>query len=169
MEVEKSKQAETPQLLLQPKVLNFSTPVSATRRRGQLTSTPQMLPPTPSTPASERFSDVESLSSENTSVTPDMSNLSLGKKRGRPRKELVQPSMDDFPYGASEAEQKKYIRKKNTEFWRYQKLSGKDSASYRQSELERVKMYHKKKKEQLDADKSEETDSDHQKKLGRER
>ena len=152
---------------LQPKGLNFTTP-SARRTRSV-----QMTPSTPATPSqySERLSDVESLSSENTSVTPDMQKLNIGKRRGRPRKELVQPNMDDFPYDASKEEQQRYIRKKNTEFWRYKKLAGSDAATYRQAELDRVNTYNKNKKKQKEPDDetSQDTDSDRQKKLSRER
>ena len=155
---------------LQPKGLDFNTPQSAKQPRvGSLIVTPS----TPATPqqSSDRMSDVESLSSENTntSVTPDMQKLSLGKPRGRPRKPLVGPNMDDFPYGASEEEQRKYIRKKNTERWRYNKLIGSDAATYRQSEINRVNTYNKKKKKDKGDDSPEDTDSDRQKKLSRAR
>ena len=77
--------------------------------------------------------------------------------------------MDDFPFGAMEEEQRKYIRKKNTERWRYNKLMGSEAASYRQSELNRVNSYNKKKKTAKESDSSHDTDSDRQKKLSRER
>ena len=155
---------------LQPKGLDFNTPKSSKgHHAGSLTATPS----TPATPlqSSDRMSDVESISSENTnsSVTPDMQKLSLGKPRGRPRKQLVEPNMDDFPYGASEEEQRKYIRKKNTERWRYNKLMGSDAATYRQSELNRVNTYNKKKKSTKENDSLNDTDSDRQKKLSRAR
>ena len=148
---------------LQPKGLNFSTPQSRSSKQIKAA-----MPSTPAT-ASERISDVESLSSEATSVTPEMSKLNLGKRRGRPRKELVEPTMDDFPYGGTEAEQKAYIRKKNTEFWRYNKLTSSDSAAYRQSENEHVAKYNKRKKEKEQQDDEKSEDSDRQKELSRER
>ena len=126
-------------------------------------------------PQHDRLSDVDSLSSENTnsSVTPDMQKLNLGKRRGQPRKELVEPTMDDFPFGASKEEQCRYICKKNTEKWHYNKLVGSDAASYRQAEINRVNSYNRKKKsKQVDAEQSEsswDTDVKHQKKLSRER
>ena len=98
-----------------------------------------------------------------------MSKLNLGKCRGRPRKELVKPTMDDFPYGGTEAEQKAYIRKKNTEFWHYNKLTSSDSAAYRQSENECVGKYNKRKKEKEQQDDEKSEDSDRQKELSRER
>ena len=155
---------------LQPKGLDFNTPQSVKGAHvGSVFGTPSM----PATPhqGSDHMSDVDSLSSENTntSVTPDMQKLNLGKRRGRPRKELVEPNMDDFPFGATEEEQRKYIRKKNTERWRYNKLMGSEAASYRQSELNRVNTYNKKKKTVKESDSSHDTDSDRQKKLSRER
>ena len=152
---------------LQPKGLNFSTPQSRSRqKKGSVT------PSTPST-VSYRMSDVESLLSENTSVTPEMSKLNLGRRRGRPRKELVKPNMDDFPYGSSEAVQKAYIRKKNTEMWRYEKLTGSESAAYRQKECDRVTKYNKKKKEMKenydDNDLMDSEDSDRKRELSRQR
>ena len=152
---------------MQPKGLDFNTPQSV--KGARVFGTPS----TPATPhqGSDRMSDVDSLSSENTntSVTPDMQKLNLGKRRGRPRKELVEPNMDDFPFGATEEEQRKYIRKKNTERWRYNKLMGSEAASYQQSELNRVNSYNKKKKTAKESDSSHDTDSDRQKKLSRER
>ena len=86
---------------LAPKSL-FMTPQSS--RQHDVYSTPQ-------TPSLDNISDVDSLSvsSEQTlisSMTPDMSNLSLGRGRGRPWKKLVKPTFDDFPIDALEAEQK---------------------------------------------------------------
>ena len=58
--------------------------------------------------------------------------------------------MDDFLYGASEEEQRKYICKKNTERWRYNKLISAEAATYRQSELKRVNTYNENKKEECE-------------------
>ena len=87
---------------------------------------------------------IHSVSSEQTSVssvTPDMSKLILGRGHGRPHKQLVKPTFDDFPIEGSEQEQKRYIKKKCTEMWRYNKLMGSDALDYQQSELEHVKGY----------------------------
>ena len=54
-------------------------------------------PETPTTPASN-ISNVESLVSKASSVTPDMSKLTLGRSRSRPRKAVEKPTMDDFPF-----------------------------------------------------------------------
>ena len=59
------------------------------------------------------MSDVESLdSNDTTSVTPDFSRMKLGRGRGRPRKQLQQPTINDFPKDGTEEEKEKYIRKK---------------------------------------------------------
>ena len=89
---------------LELKILDFNTPKSRKRCSGSFMGTPS----TPATPLnSDRISDVDSLSSENTymSVTPDMQKLNLGRCRGWPRKELVEPNMDDYPVDATEEEQ----------------------------------------------------------------
>ena len=127
---------------------------------------------TPETPSTVDMSDVDTLSvsSEQTSassVTPDMSKLTLGRGHGRPRKQLVKPTFDDFPIDGSEQEQKRYIKKKHTEMWRYNKLTGSDALDYWQSELERVKGYQKKKKGEGSG--LEESGSEHKKKLSRQR
>ena len=128
---------------LQPKGLDFNTPQSRKRSHSAMVNTPST--GTFVTPQHDRPSDVDSLSSENTnsSVTPDMLKLNLGKRRGRPRKELVEPTMDDFPFGPSKEEQHRYIRKKNTEKWHYNKLVGSDAASYRQAEINCVNLQQK--------------------------
>ena len=66
-----------------------------------------------------------------------------------------------------------YIRKKNPEMWRYQKLTGSDSAAYRQKECERVAKYNKKKKEMKenddDNDLMDSEDNDRKHELSRQR
>ena len=123
----------TPSSGLQPKGLDFTTPRSSTRKKRQPSAL--LTPSTPETPATpgqySNISDVESLGSKASSITPEMSKLSLGKSRGRPRKVIEKPSMDDFPFEGSQEEQKHYIAKKNTEMWCYKKLTGANSAEYR--------------------------------------
>ena len=151
----------TPQHL-QPKSL-FTTPQSSTG--GSVTGTPQ-------TPGSNlEISDIDSLSvsSDHSSVTPDMSKLCLGRGRGRPRKQLVKPTFEDFPLDASEEDQKKYIKKKRTEMWRYNKLCSSDASQYRQSELERVRDYQKKKNKGSGGSASKNSGSEHKKQLSRAR
>ena len=121
------------------------------------------------------ISDIESISSEHTSgtsCTPDMSKLSIGHGRGRPSKQLVKPNYDDFPIEGTEEEQKKYIKRKRTEVWRYNKLMSSDSSEYRQSELNRVKEYQQKKKKETEAsssDESRDSSTEYKRKLSQER
>ena len=58
------------------------------------------------------ISDVDTLSVSSTGTTPEFSKMSLGKGRGRPRKNLVVPSTDDFPYDGSPEERDRYLKKK---------------------------------------------------------
>ena len=160
----------TPSSGLQPKGLNFTTPRSSTRKKRQPSAL--LMPSTPETPATpgqySNISDVESLGSEASSVTPEMSKLSLGKSRGRPRKVIEKPSMDDFPFEGSQEEQKRYIAKKNTEMWRYKKLTGANSAEYRKKEVERVKTYQqRKKREAEETDESSESSKERKRKQQR--
>ena len=152
---------------LQPKSL-FTTPRSSSRSASRSTS----LAGTPQTPSNLDISDTESMSSGQnsvTSVTPDMGNLTLGRSRGRPCKALVKATYEDFPIEASEEEQKRYIKKKRTELWRYNKLTGSGSSDYRKSELSRVKEYQKKKKDTEGgasaSDESRDSSSEHKKQL----
>lgn len=156
---------------LQPKGLDFTTPKSS---RKSIETSLLMTPSTPDTPATPHqgsaISDVESLCSEASSVTPEMSKLSLGKSRGRPRKSVEKPNMDDFPFDRSKEEQKRYLDKKNTEMWHYKKLSGSGSAEYRRSETQRVKKYNEKmKKEAEEMYDSTESSKEKQRKQQRER
>ena len=156
---------KTPQHL-QPKSL-FTTPRSSSSQNTSNAGTPQ-------TPIVD-ISDIESISSEHTSgtsCTPDMSKLSIGRGRGRPRKQLVKPNYDDFPIEGTDEEQKKYIKKKRTEIWRYNKLMSSESSEYRQSELNRVKEYQQKKKKETEAspsDESRDSSTEYKRKLSRER
>ena len=132
-----------------PKQLSFASPQDKTN-----------------SPSSSVISDVSSLSS--TSVTPDFAKLALGRRRGRPRKVLELPKTDDYPVDGTEEEKDKYIKKKNTELWRFRKLSLESCAEYRAAENERVKAYNKKKKDEA-SKVSSESDSDRKKLLSRER
>ena len=92
--------------------------------------------------------------------------MSLGRGRGRSRKNLVVPSTDDFPYDGTPGERDRYLKKKNTEMWHFRKLTSTGSAEYRARENARVKEYQKKKKMEKESSGSE---SDRKKKLSRER
>ena len=131
---------------LQPKGLKFSTPTSTVRRTHKTKNITPQTPQTPETPqSSDRMSDVESLSSNDTACTPQKDKLSLGKGKGRPRKEVKPPTMDDFPYDGTEEERTCYIKAKTSEMCRFKKKIG-DPAAYRKSELNRVNKYDKNKK-----------------------
>ena len=166
----------TPSGHLVPQQLKFST----SRIQGSYDYN-SMAPLTPSTPAtpgnSSKMSDVESLDSNNTaSVTPDFSRLKLGRSRGRLRKELIQPNMDDFPKDGTDAEKEKYICKKTTKLWQYKKLTSDSLAEYRAKENARVKEYQRSKKGNVttksvaeDSATSNDDDTERKKKLGRAR
>ena len=95
-----------------------------------------------------------------------MSKLSLGRGRGRPRKPVVKPTFEDFPVDGSLEEQKIYQKQKTTKLWRYNKLSGSNSAEFRKSENTRVKTYQKAKKQDQVVEESSDTSSssEHKKK-----
>lgn len=153
---------------LLPKELDFTTPPQQQRRSAR-----GVVPATPTTPATTpgSISDIESLSMSSgqtgSSMTPEMSKLSLGKTRGRPRKTPSKPTLDDFPHDASKEEQQRYVKKINTQMWRYKKLMGAGAPEFRQAELDRVKQYHAKKKQEKAMD--EESEEEHKKKLSRAR
>ena len=89
----------------------------------------------------------ESVSSGNSEITPKMDSLNLGRGRGRPRKKLnYSINMDDFPEDGTKEEQDKYLKKKQSELWRFKKLSGDEAAEHRAKENARVKEYYHRKK-----------------------
>ena len=76
---------------------------------------------------------------------------STGKvsKRGRPRKDVQPLSFDDFPVTGTAAEQKHWLKVKNTAYWRYAKLSGPHGEDYQKKESARMQKYQKKKGKDL--------------------
>ena len=65
-------------------------------------------------------------------------------KTGRPRKEIQPLSYDDFPVCGSLEEQKHWMKLKNTQYWRYTKLTGPEGEEYWKRESARVsKAYNK--------------------------
>ena len=66
---------------------------------------------------------------------------SVESKRGpgRPCKELTMPTLADYPQNASKEELAHWWKAKQSEVWRYQKLSGPEGEDYRRQESERVK------------------------------
>ena len=151
---------------LTPKHLDFSTPKSGSLRQ-QSEFSPVSVASIHATPSST-ISDVDSMSSVDTgtsNVTPKMAKMSIGRGRGRPRKPIECPTVHDYPVGGTQEEINRYIKKKNTQMWRYKKLTSTDSSEYRAAENERVKNYNKRKKGENSGDSQDE----HQKQLSRER
>ena len=54
--------------------------------------------------------------------------------------------MEDYPEDGTKEEQEKYLKKKQTELWRFKKLSSDEAAEHRAKENERVKAYYHRKK-----------------------
>ena len=144
------------------KELDFTTPPSKGHSPSVLSA--QGLN-SPRSVSDNYISDVDTLSVSSTGTTPEFSKMSLGRGRGRPRKNLVVPSTDNFPYDGTQEERDRYLKKKNTEMWHFKKLTSTGSAEYRTKENARVKEYQKKKKMEKESSGSE---SD-RKKLSRER
>lgn len=67
------------------------------------------------------------------------SSVESKRGRGRPRKELTMPTLADYPQNASKDELAHWWKAKQSEVWRYQKLSGPEGEDYRRQESERVK------------------------------
>lgn len=112
-------------------------------------------PATPATPAGDPLTPLSTPTSEGSplsvgssasSLTPSLSQMSLGRRRGRPRKAVTKPTYDDFPIDGTTSEQERWVRAKNTEVWRYKKLTSDDAETYRKAENERVKAAYVKKK-----------------------
>ena len=96
----------------------------------------------------------ESFLSGNSEVTPQMDKLSLGRGRGRPRKKLnYSLNMEDFPETGTQEEKEKYLKKKQTELWRFKTLTGPKAAEHRAKENERVKKYNQRKKAEKESSK----------------
>ena len=163
---EKDEFTNTTPTGFQPKSLfQTPTPTPPLPHRGKIPQTPQTpaMPKTPATPSTprtpaSRMSDVESIES-NTTATPDMEKMTLGRGRGRPRKIQQPPNMEDFPVDGTDQEKTKYIKKKTSEMYRFKKLTGteEERKAYRARENARVKEYQQRKKMQTS---QEETSSD---------
>ena len=57
--------------------------------------------------------------SSQSSLTLGMESMSLGRGRGRPRKQLTDPSYDGYPVDGSEEEIKRWLKMNATEQWQY--------------------------------------------------
>ena len=100
------------------------------------------LPTTPETGGSEFPSPVSSHSS----LTPTMQKIALGRGRGRPRKQLTEPTYEGYPADGTKEEKAKWLKMKATEQWRYNILTSNKAAEFRESERKRVSEYNKRKK-----------------------
>ena len=76
--------------------------------------------------------------------------MGLGRGRGRPRKKVQPPSYDDYPVDAPK-DQERWVQKKATEQWRYNKLMSESAAEYQRAENERASCYYYMKKKNLAA------------------
>ena len=63
-----------------------------------------------------------------------MQSMSLGRGRGRPRKDLVEPSLDGYPADGTEEEKKQWLCMKCMEQWRYNILTSNKAEEYREKE-----------------------------------
>ena len=59
--------------------------------------------------------------------------------------------MEDYPEDGTKEEQDKYLKKKQTELWRFKKLSGDEAAEHRAKENASVKNYYYRKKNEKSA------------------
>ena len=75
-----------------------------------------------------------------------MQSMTIGRGKGRPRKQLVEPSLEGYPADESEEEKKRWLRMKCSEMWRYNVLTSDRAEEYREKEKARCKAaYHAKK------------------------
>ena len=72
--------------------------------------------------------------------------MQLGRGRGRPCKELQDPSMDGFPEHGTGEEKQRWLKMKATEIWRYNILTSNQGAEYRRHENACVREYNHEKK-----------------------
>ena len=124
---------------MHPRQLDFTNPQPySAMSTPQSSRTPMTLTPT--------CSDTSPHSSENSSLTPSLSSLALGRGHGHPHKEILPPTYDDYPHGASKAEIQRYFKCKGNEMWRFQKLMSGDGSEFRRNEKEHsLKYYYDKK------------------------
>ena len=97
-------------------------------------------PTTPVTPPST-ISPASSLS-----LTPDMQSMNIGRGRGRPWKQLIEPSMEGFPEHGTSEEKNRWLKMKVTELWRYNMLTSDQSLEFRKKKNARGCEYYRKKK-----------------------
>ena len=91
----------------------------------------------PSSPATPDFNP--SPTSLQSSLTPSVQSLSLGRGRGRPRKQLTEPTLEGFPINGTEDDKQRWFHQKCSEQWRYNILVSDKAAEYRAKENARCK------------------------------
>ena len=102
------------------------------------------VPGTPTTPVTPPSSVISPASSS--SLTPGMQSMNIGRGRGRPRKQLIEPSMEGFPEHGTGDEKHRWLKMKATELWQYNMLTSDQSAEFRKKENACVCEYYRKKK-----------------------
>ena len=73
------------------------------------------VPGTPTTPVTPPSSVISPASSS--SLTPGMQSMNIGRGRGRPWKQLIEPSMEGFPENGTSDEKHRWLKMKATELW----------------------------------------------------
>ena len=101
------------------------------------------VPGTPTTPVTPPSAISPASSS---SLTPDMQSMNISRGRGRPQKQLIEPSMEGFPEHGTGEEKHRWLKMKVTELWRYNMLTSDQSSEFRKKENARVREYYRKKK-----------------------
>ena len=102
------------------------------------------VPGTPTMPVTPPSSVISPASSS--SLTPGMQSMNISRGRGRPQKQLIEPSMEGFPEHGTGDEKHRWLKMKATELWRYNMLTSDQSAEFRKKENAHVwEYYHKKK------------------------
>ena len=109
-----------------------------------LKSSKTSVPGTPTPPVTPPSSVISPTSSS--SLTPGMQSINISRGRGRPWKQLIEPSMEGFPEHGPGDEMHRWLKMKVTELWRYNMLTSDQSAEFRKKENAHVcEYYHKKK------------------------
>ena len=78
-----------------------------------------------------------------------MQSMNIGRGRGRPQKQLIEPSMEGFPEHGTGNEKHRWLKMKATELWQYNMLTSDQSSEFRKKENAHVCEYYCKKNVQL--------------------
>ena len=111
-----------------PKKQLFTSPTKSVKPELPKPTLAENNPPGPSTPAPSEMTTPRATSSVESKRGP-----------GRPCKELTMPMLADYPQNASKEELAHSWKAKQSEVWRYQKLSGPEGEDYQRQESERMK------------------------------